>query len=135
MARTSRRTAVQPEISEDMGWNTAYYIRLSVEDNGKDSDSIENQQRILDSYVADHPELKKVAVFTDNGYTGTDFLRPAFEKMMEAVQAGTVNCILVKDLSRLGRNYIETSLKKKANTCAITWRNCLPKRRLKVALQ
>jgi len=109
MARTSRRTAVQPELREEKIWNTALYIRLSVEDNGKDSDSIENQQRILESYMADRPFLKKVAVFTDNGYTGTDFLRPAFQEMMEAVQEGSVNCILVKDLSRLGRNYIETS--------------------------
>lgn len=109
MARTSRKTSVQPEIREEKTWNTALYIRLSVEDNGKDSDSIENQQRILESYMADRPFLKKVAVFTDNGYTGTDFLRPAFQEMMEAVQEGSVNCILVKDLSRLGRNYIETS--------------------------
>lgn len=109
MARTSRKTSVQPEIREEKTWNAALYIRLSVEDNGKDSDSIENQQRILESYMADRPFLKKVAVFTDNGYTGTDFLRPAFQEMMEAVQEGAVNCILVKDLSRLGRNYIETS--------------------------
>ncbi len=109
MARTSRKTSVQPEIREEKTWNTALYIRLSVEDNGRDSDSIENQQRILESYMADRPFLKKVAVFADNGYTGTDFLRPAFQEMMEAVQEGSVNCILVKDLSRLGRNYIETS--------------------------
>ena len=95
MARTSRKTSVQPEIREEKTWNTALYIRLSVEDNGKDSDSIENQQRILESYMADRPFLKKVAVFTDNGYTGTDFLRPAFQEMMEAVQEGAVNCILV----------------------------------------
>ncbi|MCI8473184.1 MAG: recombinase family protein [Clostridiales bacterium] len=90
-------------------WKTALYVRLSVEDNGKDSDSIENQTALLEKYVAAHPHLEKVALFIDNGYTGTDFLRPEFNRMMEAVKCGIVDCVIVKDLSRLGRNYIETS--------------------------
>lgn len=92
-------------------WKTALYVRLSVEDNGKikDSDSIENQTALLEEYVASQPYLHKVALFVDNGYTGTDFLRPEFTRMMEAVQRGIVDCVVVKDLSRLGRNYIEAS--------------------------
>ena len=112
MARVSRKKqniASTPFDTSVRIWKTALYVRLSVEDNGKDSDSVENQTALLEEYVANHPHLKKVALFVDNGYTGTDFLRPEFNRMMEAVQADIVDCILVKDLSRLGRNYIETS--------------------------
>lgn len=112
MARVSRKKQNIPSTPADTSvriWKTALYVRLSVEDNGKDSDSVENQTALLEEYVANHPHLKKVALFVDNGYTGTDFLRPEFNRMMEAVQAEMVDCIVVKDLSRLGRNYIETS--------------------------
>ena len=112
MARVSRKKQNIPATLADTPvriWKTALYVRLSVEDNGKDSDSVENQTTLLEDYVANHPNLKKVALFVDNGYTGTDFLRPEFNRMMEAVQAEIVDCIIVKDLSRLGRNYIETS--------------------------
>ena len=112
MARVSRKKQNIPTTPADTPvriWKTALYVRLSVEDNGKDSDSVENQTTLLEDYVANHPNLKKVALFVDNGYTGTDFLRPEFNRMMEAVQAEIVDCIIVKDLSRLGRNYIETS--------------------------
>ena len=112
MARVSRKKQNIPATPADTPvriWKTALYVRLSVEDNGKDSDSVENQTTLLEDYVANHPNLKKVALFVDNGYTGTDFLRPEFNRMMEAVQAEIVDCIIVKDLSRLGRNYIETS--------------------------
>jgi DNA invertase Pin-like site-specific DNA recombinase len=80
-----------------------------VEDNGKDADSIENQIALLESYVFGCPDLSKAGLFVDNGYTGTNFHRPQFQQMMEAVQAGVIDCVVVKDLSRLGRNYIETS--------------------------
>lgn len=112
MARVSRKKQNIPSTTADTSvriWKTALYVRLSVEDNGKDSDSVENQTALLEEYIATHTYLKKVALFVDNGYTGTDFLRPEFNRMMEAVQAEMVDCIIVKDLSRLGRNYIETS--------------------------
>ena len=110
MARTSRKK--QNKSSESIPetvrvYNTALYVRLSVEDNGKDSDSIESQIRLIEEYIAERPYLKKAAVFSDNGYTGTDFLRPEFTRMMDAVKDGLIDCIIVKDLSRLGRNYIE----------------------------
>ncbi len=112
MARVSRKKQNLSTSHVDTAvriWKTALYVRLSVEDNGKDSDSVENQTTLLEEYVAVHPHLEKVALFVDNGYTGTDFLRPEFTRMMEAVQTGIVDCVIVKDLSRLGRNYIETS--------------------------
>ena len=112
MARVSRKKQNIPSTPVDTSvriWKTALYVRLSVEDNGKESDSVENQTALLEEYVANHPHLKKTALFVDNGYTGTDFLRPEFTRMMEAVQDGLVDCVVVKDLSHLGRNYIETS--------------------------
>lgn len=110
MARVSRkRAASSMEETPSHVWRAALYVRLSVEDNGRDADSIENQITFLESYVAGCPHLAKAELFADNGYTGTNFHRPAFHRMMESVQSGRIDCIVVKDLSRLGRNYIETS--------------------------
>ncbi len=110
MARVSRKRKILP-INETASrvWRAALYVRLSVEDNGKDADSIENQTELLEAYVAGCPHLSRAELFIDNGYTGTNFQRPEFNRMMESVQSGVIDCIVVKDLSRLGRNYIETS--------------------------
>lgn len=114
MARTSKRrqqaNVVQAVAEEQYSkiHKTAIYARLSREDNLNQSDSIENQLALLNQYVSDRPFLHLVGTFIDNGYTGTDFDRPEWQKLMEAVQAKEVDCIVVKDLSRLGRNYIET---------------------------
>lgn len=114
MARPSKRrqqaTAV-PAVAEEQFakiYKTAIYARLSREDNLNQSDSIENQLALLNDYVGNRPFLRLIGTFIDNGYTGTDFDRPEWQKLMEAVQAKEVDCIIVKDLSRLGRNYIET---------------------------
>jgi DNA invertase Pin-like site-specific DNA recombinase len=88
--------------------NTAVYARLSIEDNGYGSDSIENQIELLKRYINEREELKLSAVFYDNGMTGTNFCRPGFTAMLKEIKKGSVNCIVVKDLSRFGRNYMET---------------------------
>ena len=89
-------------------WDTALYGRLSVLDNGKaDGDPIESQVALMEQYLSEHPELRIVERFLDNGYTGTNYDRPRFQAMMRAVKAGKINCIIVKDFSRLRRNYIE----------------------------
>jgi DNA invertase Pin-like site-specific DNA recombinase len=112
MARKSRKQdAVQTAAPETKAasWNTALYLRLSIFDSGKkDGESILNQQAMLESYVAERPELTLKAVFSDNGETGVDFLRPAWNDLMAECRAGRINCIVMKDLSRLGRTYIET---------------------------
>lgn len=112
MARISRKSD-SPNESEEMkrvvSFRTALYIRLSVEDNGKEeSDSLENQETLLRDYLKEHPYLELTEVYSDNGYTGTDFDRPAFERLINDIQKGRIDCIVVKDFSRLGRNYIET---------------------------
>jgi DNA invertase Pin-like site-specific DNA recombinase len=112
MARTSRKqTAVQTAAAEVKTevWSAALYVRLSVLDSGKkDGDSILNQQEMLERYVAERPELALKRVFVDNGETGVDFHRPAWSDLMRECQSGRITCIVLKDLSRLGRTYIET---------------------------
>lgn len=114
MARPAKRrqqaTEIQVPAAEQFTviHKTAIYARLSREDNLNQSDSIENQLSLLHDYVGNHPYLQLVGTYIDNGYTGTDFDRPEWQKLMEAVREKEVDCIVVKDLSRLGRNYIET---------------------------
>ena len=85
------------------------YLRLSKEDGDKvESDSISNQRDLLMAFVENHPEITLRSVRVDDGYSGVNFERPAFIAMMEAVKDKKVNCIIVKDFSRLGRNFIET---------------------------
>lgn len=112
MARVSRKNGVSeslPKGQKQTVFRTALYVRLSVEDNGKDdTDSIENQELLLRNYLAERPYLELKEVYADNGYTGTDFERPAFNRMIEDVRKGRIDCIIVKDFSRLGRNYVET---------------------------
>ncbi|WP_455582894.1 recombinase family protein [Dysosmobacter sp.] len=84
------------------------YGRLSREDLNKlESDSIKNQRDLIHAYVASRPELRLVMEGYDDGYTGVNFDRPHFQEMVEAVKAGKINCVIVKDLSRFGREYIE----------------------------
>jgi len=87
----------------------AIYLRLSSDDGDKaESDSIRNQRSLLQDFVSKHSELSLVEEYVDDGYSGANFERPAFQRMMEDVRNHKINCIIVKDLSRLGRNYIET---------------------------
>lgn len=85
------------------------YIRLSyTDDRNTESDSVGNQRRMIDDFIAKHPEIDAVAEKIDDGYSGVLFDRPAFQEMMQMIQRGEANCVIVKDLSRLGREYIET---------------------------
>ena len=88
----------------------ALYIRLSIEDYKYDSLSIENQLLVLNEYAAAMPEYLNAEIleFIDNGYSGTNFERPQVQKLIEMVRANRIDCIIVKDFSRFGRNSIET---------------------------
>ena len=111
MARKNRKGVSAPEQPKKdymKIWRTALYIRLSVEFNGKRGDSLETQRQIMEAYAALCPDLEIVEVYTDNGITGRTFEREAFQRMLADVDAGKINCIMVKDLSRLGRNTIDT---------------------------
>ena len=85
----------------------AAYLRLSIEDGDKaESNSIGNQRELIRDFVAERPELHLVGEYADDGYTGTNFDRPGFQKMMDGVRSGEIDTIIVKDLSRFGRDYI-----------------------------
>lgn len=113
MARTSKKkshgflntpTTLQREA---ITYRAALYARLSTEE-GDGANVLETQLQLLRNYVATHPEIKACGSFIDNGFSGTNFNRPGFQSLMEQVRAGKINCLILKDLSRLGRNYIET---------------------------
>ena len=90
-------------------WNTCGYVRLSREDGDKtESNSITGQKELIRDYLSRCPELRECGMKVDDGYTGSNFDRPAFQEMMAEVKAGKINCIVVKDLSRFGREYLDT---------------------------
>ena len=113
MARKSRKAQAQPvaEVKkETAALPTAIYARLSVENSGKDDDgnSLQNQIAVCEDYLDGCPHLRLTEVYSDNGKTGTVFDRPAWNRLMDDVRTGKVQCIVVRDLSRFGRDYVET---------------------------
>lgn len=99
---------------ENKVYRAAIYVRLSKEDgdvtisNDKvESDSISNQRELIKEYLKSKPEIRVCSERVDDGYSGVDFNRPAFQLMIQDVKENKIDCIVVKDLSRLGRNYIE----------------------------
>lgn len=112
MARKSRKTTgavIEAPVQESNYFSTAIYVRLSIENSGKDDDGdfIANQISFCKAYLAEHTDLKLYEIYEDNGEKGTNFDRPEFKRMMDDVRSGKVKCVLVKDLSRFGRDYIE----------------------------
>ena len=101
------------KFSLDRNYRAAIYLRLSREDgdfsfSGEklESDSISNQRMLILDYLKKHPEITVVDEYIDDGFTGANFERPDFNRMMDDVKAGKIDCIVVKDLSRFGREYI-----------------------------
>ena len=116
MARKSRKNMMpQAAVQEAVQQNekellrTAAYARLSVENGGHETeDSLHTQILQIHNYIRENPELTLTDTYADNGFTGTRFDRPEFERMMQDIRTGKIQCIVVKDLSRFGRDYIET---------------------------
>lgn len=115
MARKSRKNLPQPEQAaasmllpelEEAKMPAAIYGRLSVEDEEKE-ESMETQIALVQDYINRSSELSYVDTYFDNGFTGTNFKRPAFTRLMNDVRQKKIKCIVVKDLSRFGRNYLE----------------------------
>ena len=89
-------------------YNTALYLRLSRDDELQgESSSITTQRSMLRLYAKEH-HLNVIDEYIDDGWSGTNFERPSFQRMIEDIEAGKINCVVIKDLSRLGRNYIMT---------------------------
>ena len=112
MARKSKRDYLREEkVSEIQNiYNVAVYARLSMEEKKQKNNtvSIEYQKEIIYDYLKDKNDMVIYSVYCDDGATGTNFERPEFQRMMYDIYNGKVNCIIVKDLSRFGREYIET---------------------------
>ena len=111
MARKSKRLAVKEikpsEIKEK--YSVAVYLRLSVAEkrDKEDNESLTNQKDIILDFIKDKPDMKIYDVYVDDGESGTNFMRDEFKRMMYDIYSNRVNCIIVKDLSRFGREYIE----------------------------
>ncbi len=89
-------------------FNAIAYLRISKEDGDKrESDSISNQRQLIQNFIETENEIILFDEITDDGYSGVTFERPGFIKLMQEVYEGRANCIIVKDLSRFGRNHIE----------------------------
>ena len=96
-------------VSSYRSIRVAKYIRLSREDgDDRESESVENQRDIINNYIQEHEELIEVGEYVDDGYTGTNFNRPGFQKMLKDIEEEKIDCIITKDLSRFGRDHIDT---------------------------
>ena len=92
-------------------WNVAGYLILSKEDNeNMESNSIVNQRELIEQYINGKEDLELIEYYIDYGYSGTNFNRPGFEKLLQDMKNKKINCIIVKDLSRFARNHIEADM-------------------------
>ena len=101
MARKSRKN---PELVVPVSKDTVGYIRLSVL-NGDSHGSVENQKFMIEEWGRQH-QIPIMRYYIDNGFSGKRFDRPAFQEMLQDIRKGKIDCVVVKDLSRLGRDYI-----------------------------
>lgn len=107
-AMSAEKTMVPDVIVPEKKYKVALYARLSVERVSIPGNSIESQLDIMKAFLLNHSEFQEYYVYMDNGYSGTNFDRPEFKRMMDDVRNEKINCICVKDLSRFGRDYVET---------------------------
>ena len=113
MARKSRKNvdvnaAVISTSAQKPMFRIGAYVRMSVEDKKQKGNSIENQQAIINAYIEEHADLELAETYIDNGLSGQYFDRPAFSQMIADMESGKINGCITKDLSRLGRNAIDT---------------------------
>lgn len=113
MARKSRKNTGVTETTANPAsrktFSAALYARISVETERKrEADTIGNQLQLLKDFVTENPDIEIYDIYSDDDISGTDFLRPEFSRMMNDIRDGKVNCVIVKDFSRLGRNFLES---------------------------
>ena len=94
---------------KDTIYNADIFLRLSKEDDDKEeSNSISNQRALILDFLKSQPDIQLHKIRIGDGYSGVDFMRPAFTEMIDDIQAGKVNCVIVKDMSRILRDYLQT---------------------------
>lgn len=106
MARTSKKKRTE-QIPLSRRFHVGVYARLSVDGTERKNESIDTQIAMAKQYLKEHPEMELYDCYTDLGRTGTNFKREGFERMMQDVRKKRIDCVVVKDLSRFGRNHIE----------------------------
>lgn len=114
MARTSKRMGNYETSAEEAkilrtDWRAGIYARLSVDSHDRKNESIDTQIEIAKEYIKQSGDIELVGCYKDLGKSGRNFAREGFEQMMSDIRMKKINCVIVKDLSRFGRNYIETS--------------------------
>lgn len=107
MARTARNRIEESPV-EQRRYKVGIYARLSVEGTERKNESIDTQIEIAKQFVSQHPEMSIYDIYIDLGATGTNFERAGFQRMLQDVRRRNVDCVIVKDLSRFGRNCVET---------------------------
>ena len=110
MPRVSKRKkkVTAQAVPQAKYYRSAVYVRLSRKDGGHGrKDSVYIQKQICTDFIKKHPEMLLTKIYTDNGVTGTTFNREEFERLMEDVRAGKIDCIIVKDFSRFGRDALD----------------------------
>ena len=112
MARTSKKnqSALDTRVKRQSAkmYSVGIYARLSVDSDERKNESIETQVEIVKEFIGRQKDMVLYDTYTDLGRTGTNFEREGFERMMRDVRMRKIDCIIVKDLSRFGRNHIET---------------------------
>lgn len=104
-----QQAVTMPSVPKNICYKAGLYARLSEETQAnKERATVETQMELLRRFVADNDDMVAEKEYFDISCTGTNFERPGFEEMIQDMRAGRINCIIVKDLSRLGRNYVET---------------------------
>ena len=113
MARTRNRQMKQAETfvqaSPQKVWKAGIYTRISVDNNGEKRESLETQKLIALSYAESHPDIEVVKFYKDDGISGTKFDRDDFVRMLGDIKTKEINTVIVKDLSRFGRDLEEVS--------------------------
>ena len=99
----------QTENLSAQHWYGISYLRLSKLGKRYESESIDNQRKLIHEFVQRHPEITLVGEQVEDGYSGTNYDRPGFQGVMDAIREKKANCVIVKDISRLGRHFVETS--------------------------
>lgn len=110
MARKSRYINESQTYKKESIFKVGIYARLSIEDDdNEEQNSIGNQRKIILDYLKDKTDMIATEFYTDNGFTGMNFNRPDFQKMMSDIRSNKINCVIVKDISRFGRHFVMTS--------------------------
>lgn len=110
MARKSRYAVELKEEKKTAMLLAGVYTRLSIEDeDDEEQNSIGNQKKIALDYLKNKEDIVLAEYYVDNGYTGMNYNRPDYQRMMDDLRSGKINCVIVKDISRLGRHFVMTS--------------------------